>query len=305
MKIIQVSIDELYRLARGEIKTSVQRLRICADTKEGIDSGFYDLLRIAETHPQFLEAIPNVEFEGFIKCFRQYASRVSIDNIHGWTLHYEETLDLDMVPPNLRMVKFEYCRCAKEIIDWPKSLTTMIFTGCTATIANDRDMVSLLDSSMIPNGLQTLKIWRGRLRKRVELPDLSTFPALITELQIYYYAEFWTGVRLLNFPNLRFLELGGNPINHENFDLPSSVEILKLDSCELSTIPSEFPSLLKKLYLLENPISSFELATFPSLTILDISYCGSKDKGTIFSMSSVELPSTLVTLRASGNTVQD
>lgn len=112
-------------------------------------------------------------------------------------------------------------------------------------------------------------------------------------------------MRLLNFPNLRFLDLGGNRINHENFDLPSSVEILKLDSCKLSTTPSEFPSLLKELNLLGNPIGSFEHTKFPSLTILDISFCGSKDKGTIFSMSSVELHSTLVTLRASGNTVQD
>lgn len=191
VKIIQVSLDELYRLARGEIKTSVQRLRICADTKEGIDPGFYDLLRIAEPHPDFLEAIPNVDFEGFMKCFRQYAIRVSIDNIHGWTLHYEQTLDLDMVLPNLRMVMFDSSGCAKRTTDWPKSLTTMIFNGCTATIANEGDMVSLLDSSMIPSGLQTLKIWRGRLPKRVELPDLSTFPALIAELRIYYYAEFW------------------------------------------------------------------------------------------------------------------
>lgn len=168
-EFVLVSIEELYCLARGEIKASVQCLRICADTRGGMDSGFYDLLRLAEVHPEFLGAIPNVEFEGFIKCFRQYASRVSIDHIHKWTLHDEETLDLDIIPPNLRKIKFDYCRCAKGIIDWPRSLSTMIFKGCIATFANEQDMVSLLDSSVIPKGLQKfgeatyLNVWNYRI----------------------------------------------------------------------------------------------------------------------------------------------
>lgn len=294
-EFVLVSIGELYRLARGEIKASVQCLRICADTTEGIDSGFYDLLILAETHLEFLEAIPDVVFEGYNKCLRQYASRVSDSNIHEWKLLQQRTFNLNYFPPNLREFELDCYDTVKIVANWPKSLITMVIDCRGKAQSNGGYSTSI----MIPEGLRKLHL--------IECPILLyydfTAPDLITELRLQYCGIESSSLLHLKVPNLNVLDLRGNPLREVGgHNLPSSIEELNLSSCLLSSIAnSNFPSLLKVLYLQGNPINSFESTRFPSLTFLDIS-C---DSGREYSLSKVNFPSTLVTLFARGRVVGD
>lgn len=129
LKDTQVSIEELYRLAMGEIKASVQRLKISTDPNVGIGFDFLDFLRFAENYPVFLEAIPRIDFKGSIKHLRIYGSRVSLQNVHGWNVDGDEKFDVEFVPPNLEEVDISHGQSLLTAIDWPKSLTTMKIQG--------------------------------------------------------------------------------------------------------------------------------------------------------------------------------
>lgn len=125
-----VSIEELYSLARGDIKASVKRLMICANPEDDIEFGFFGFLQFAEPHSQFLEAIPRIDFEGSIRKLRQFESRVSPQNVHGLAVPHEEIFDMAFVPPNLKEVEIEYCLRFKATKGWPKSLTAMKMRSC-------------------------------------------------------------------------------------------------------------------------------------------------------------------------------
>lgn len=291
-EFVLVSIGELYRLARGEIKASVQCLRICADTTEGIDSGFYDLLELAETHRLLLEAIPDVEFEGYNKCLLQYASRVSIANIHRWKLFQQGTLDLNYFPPKLREFELNCYDTAQNAANWPNTLITMVINCRGKALGHST-------SIRFPKGLRKLHLIKCPTRFNNDLAN-----DLLTELRMEDCDLSWTSflISLLNLLNLKVLDLKGNPIREFRCDRLPSIEVLNLSNCLLSSIANiQFPSLLKVLYLQGNAINSFESSGFPSLTFLDIS-C---DNGREDFLSKVKFPSTLVTLFTRGRVVGD
>lgn len=153
---------------------------------------------------------------------------------------------------------------------------------------------------MSPKGVKTLEISLCNL----EPPEDITFPDLIAELRIMHCSVRNIDVLLSKLPdNLRMLELTGNPIESlEGFEFPTSLEVLNLSYCALRQIDNiDFPSLLKELNLQGNRIKSLDNARLPNLTLLNISRFDSQCR----SMSNVNLPSTLVTLLARNNAIED
>lgn len=269
-----VSVDELRKIASGEIKCKVASLGIEVRSVGAYTGEINDFYDFCSTHVDFLREIPRVTFRGSDE-FHDTCFPESLDNIKKAVIIVTETGIVGFVPPNVesfQMIPPEGCSLAPS--PWPKSVTKLTLSNAYPRLVPLREKLEILQVhtalglwSQYPKSLYSLIIEDSPLTNAS-----MTIPSTLTDLSLVNcgicYLEF-----LLHAPNLRTLNLGRNCIQTlEDVPIPPKLEALDLMFNSIHSLEGVvFPDSLRSLCLANNPIRSMKDVKFPNLELLNIS----------------------------------
>lgn len=311
-----VSVEELQKLARGDIKCDVRSLKIfrpmdkmCLERND-----FADFCR---DNAEFLTTIQNIEFDGDHKSYK----RLNVSNLPSVkkiSVHsFPEKVGTVPIPPNVESVCFIAEEEAElELHKWPSLLRHLELhdhgewsPGIDySTPANLKSFKSRGAYNFdYPKNLYRYDQGAGHqegglydfesLMEILESSGKDAFRSLfhigLSELKIstpgVYSLDF-----LQNVPNLRKLCVKYGNFALQNVSFPENLEVLELPQNNLKSLKGvQFPSTLKELDVSDNGIARFDDANFPNLQRLNIS----KHRSVSYP-SVITLPETLVHLQA-------
>lgn len=222
----------LHQLAANNV--AVQCLKIIE-----FDTCFaLDLFQINQSHPEFLNSIPRIEYEGNALLLRSN-SRISIlDKIEK--CHLRVTSTLHYISPNVKKVtlrneSFQLRHCIRK---WPTSLTELVLdvAGDLNYFALPKELKSLSCTSLkycssFPLGLQSLNIINNPCFPHADL----ILPNLLEVLHVTSCFMMDVGKLLRRWPcNLKILNISYNPIKSlADLKFPPLLEELNVEHCKL------------------------------------------------------------------------
>lgn len=317
-----VSVRDLRKLARGQIKCHVRSLNLlrpsgCLD--------YEDLIKFCCENVGFLSAIPNIKFEGSfhtylaLKIFNLPGTRKI--HVHGFPFKFFESplpkIGLVRIPPNVESVHFEICRGNDlHFLSWPSLLRHLgvcieEVPGSGMGYRSPVNLIALTSQGHPGSEWQKSPFRHKESQSKQLFPDFDSLWNIIERIdgetlfsfrqsrlsELRLSTSWARSFRFLEFvPNLRKLTLDSCRLSSLNVVLPKNLEVLDVHSNFISSLENfRFPPNLKELNLSHNDITNFAGVRFPNLTKLDISDLPIRNPEQL-----IALPETLTHLYARG-----
>lgn len=311
--LYHISNEELCDLARGKLKARVYSLKITLFDSERNLVSKDTFLNLCKEYPGFISEIQVIDFNAFSETFEEFVTIVTLNNVVNLSLVGASKLRSELIPPNLKSISLQTnYEVPKDLILWPASLKSMHISACPNA-----------KSIPLPSGLEELSCaeieehWKQfplsirtlDLSNDVNIPWSSfEFPKLLTDLNISGCNMELSKFLLRQLPPyLKYLNMGYNHLRSlARVKLPESLKVLNAQYCGIASLEKVvFPSLLEQLNVAHNHLKSLKNVHFPNLKKLDISCKPKSNPKLIKFMSKVTLPSTIDTLLAEGQPVED
>lgn len=323
-----VSVAELQKLARGEIKCHVRYLKLCRPLRKSCLER-QDFEKFFEGNFDFLSTITSIEYEGDIDSYLtlNLSSLPSTKKIcvNGFPFKlFEghsplEKVGLVPIPPYVESVFFEfYKENDLEFHPWPSLLRHLglrfDYNMCDPIEYMGPDNLIALTTRGESNTHWTETSQRGNELENLShalLPDFQSLREIILANETGKLCSFrhdqlselklstsWAKAPgfLKTVPNLRKLTLDTYSITSLNMEFPKHLEVLEVPENNVQSLENvRFPPTLRELNLSRNKIDSLEGVRFPNLKILDISDLPINDNP-----SQMNLPETLTHFYARG-----
>lgn len=297
--ILGITLDELGRLASGELRCQVQYLEIRKELPFMLDE------RAFQQYKDFFLSAQKIDFNGDPVELKAFALK-DATNILLVHIYASQRLDsLAYVPQCTESLEVEDVMEPIKVEEWPpklKHLTLVDYETFNIEYPDTLELLTLEDSdylwTTLPENLGSLAVTvKNALYTRDPLE--FSLPSNLTELSLHN-----CGIGELAFlskvPHLTKLDLRHNFVRSLKWKLlPQKLEILNLSENKLHSLKKvKFPLTLKELYVANNRLRTLKYVRIPKLTHLDISIAG----GTFLIKYSdkIVLPPTLHTLNAKG-----
>lgn len=238
----RVSIEELYKLAKGELKATVKVLEFGRLGDVNDQEAFVTFCFLTQ---EFIASIPEIIFSGGFEYYARYAAAVSTDNIVNWKIN--GFMPSQGLRQNVKDVSIYFGFRDMPVRDWPQTIKRFKIEGC-----ENCDIIEL------PAGLEELEC-------KFSEPTWTSFPGGLKKLAIAYKD---IDIRQIVFPEL-LIELDINcqfPDDMLLVTWPSNLEVLRIRHPPFSSLSKfQFPPKLQVFDLEHGYISTLEGTRFPSL----------------------------------------
>lgn len=286
-----VSVKELYKLAKGELKATVKVLEFGMLGDECDQDAF---LTFCSMYSDFITSIPEIMFWGRADYFQRYASIVPTDNVVNWNVY--GMIHSQPIPRSVKDVYVEFKERDEPVLKWPTTIKKLKIKDCEqceiielpAGLEELESMSPELSWTTFPDGLKKLTIYTVD----IDIRQLF-FPELLTELNIEYIELLNDMLQTFTWPsNLEHLRIDIPFFDSlATFQFPPNLKVFDLQFGHIRTLEgARFPSLLKELYVGRNPISNLAGVEFPDLKVLDLHATH------LYNLEGAKLPSLLEVL---------